>query len=365
MIINSFSANNYRNIENLSLEPCGGINIIYGDNAQGKTNLLEGMWLFTGYKSFRGSRDAELKSFGSDFARLTLEYTGNVRRIGCELTVDDKRKVKQNGVLLDSPSELIGGFLAVVFAPSHLSLVKSGPAARRQFLDIAISRHSPRYSESLSRYRHALEERNSLLKDLRAHSELYETCELWEQQLAAYGAAVVYDRYRYTAHLMQAAQEIYAGLCAGCEQLDVLYEPSGCKPDGVLNKKELAAQLANSYAQERSKDISLQFTTTGPHRDDIAVKINSQDARSYGSQGQQRSAALALKLGESRLIKEITGEVPVILLDDVMSELDPGRQDYILNKTEQTQVFITCCEPTQALRARTGREFKINRGGLC
>ena len=364
MIIEEAAIKSFRNITELCFSPCEGINIIFGENAQGKTNMLEALWLFTGYKSFRTVRDCELISFGAPLSRLSMTYTTRVRSFKCEIAIDDKRHAKQNGVELKSASELVGGFLAVIFSPVHLSLIKDGPSERRKFLDIAICRLSPGYSEALKKYRYALNERNSLLKDVQYHSELYDTLEIWEQQLAVHGARIIDNRIRYVNKLSQQAGTVYNGLCAGKEEFCAVYAPEKLSLPDFAQRKEIAFSLLAQLKADRKNDILLKTTTSGPHRDDLSVRLNGKSVRSYGSQGQQRSAALALKLGEAQVTEEVSGEKPVILLDDVMSELDVNRQDYILNKINGYQVFITCCEPSQALRACTGKSFNIQNGGI-
>lgn len=362
MIIKKLSVSNYRNIENILIEPSESINIIYGQNAQGKTNLLESIWLFTGCKSFRSKRDKELVKFEQSFAKNEMDFFAKGRDQSAVIYVDKKRTAMKNGVTLKSPAEMIGEFYAVIFSPSHLSLVKEGPVNRRRFLDTALCQLKPHYAKGLAKYTHTLEQRNALLKDIQYHSELYDTLEVWDDKLSSYGAAVVSERIKYTKMLSEISADIYSGLSGGKEEMTVEYVNNL----GLYDEDPYAVKdfLFESLKTTRRDDIYNKVTSIGPHRDDLNIKINGLSARSFGSQGQQRSSALAVKLSEAQIIKELTEENPVILLDDVMSELDLNRQDYILNNIENRQVFITCCDPNTVLRLCEGKTFHIENGGV-
>lgn len=364
MTVNDLCLTNYRNIENFNINLCSGVNIIYGENAQGKTNIVEALWLLTGYRSFRGARDRNLVMFGKETAKIKANYNTNVRKITCEIIISDKRRAYKNAILLDSPSELIGEYPATVFSPTHLSLIKDGPAERRKFLDIAICQLSPGYAEALKKYRFALTQRNILLKDIKYHDELYDTLETWEAQLALYGAKIVSRRIKYVNTLKDFAQGIYDGICDSSESLNMAYAFRNASVKSEQDEEEIRCELAGSLKAGRKDDIFLKTTSIGPHRDDLRIHINGKSARVYGSQGQQRSAALSLKLGEAQVIQKMTGEKPIMLLDDVMSELDRNRQDYILNKISEYQVVITCCELSQPIKLCDGKTFKIKNGGL-
>ena len=350
----------FRNIRNLRIEPCEGVNVIYGDNAQGKTNLLESVWLFTGCRSFRGSKDSELINFNARKALLSLDYYGYDREQNISLEIEKGRKFALNGVSLKSPSKIMSEFLAVVFSPVHLSLIKDGPYERRKFLDIAISQLKPKYAVSLSQYNKAVAQRNILLKDIAYHGELYDMLDVWEERIAFYAGEVVRQRIGYVNRLAPFCGEIYGGISNKKEELSVNYVQS-CPAVGD-NKTELYESFKNLLFASRKNDILTGSTSIGPHRDDIEIKIDGLTARSYGSQGQQRSAALALKLGEAAVIKEFSGEQPVALLDDVMSELDESRQNYILNHIKDWQVFITCCDPGSVKNLKDGKAIRIKGG---
>jgi len=363
MRVNSLKATDYRNIKSLEIFPCENVNIIYGENAQGKTNLLESIWLFTGCRSFRGSKEQEFIKFDSTFASLNIGFFGNGREQCAKIKIEDKRRAELNGVSLSSVSKLIGEFFAVVFAPTHLSLVKEGPAQRRKFLDIALCQLKPRYANALTQYNRAILQRNALLKDITYHSELVDTLERWDDKLCTLGAVITAERIKYIKRLEPFIEEIYGGISNGREIMKASYLT---QTQLVANiETELKQELLQQFKLSRKQDIFSGSTSIGPHRDDLNIEINGLLARSFGSQGQQRSCALALKLAEAEIIKSITGEQPVALLDDVMSELDNIRQDYILNHIEDRQVFITCCEPSALLKMSGGKAFELKEGALC
>ena len=364
MKINSVKLNNFRNISSMELHATDGVNVIYGENAQGKTNILEAIWLFTGCKSFRGSKDTEFIKFNEDFAKINLDFSDNVRNKKSEIIIGNKKKnVSLNGVSLRSSSELIGSFYAVIFSPSHLSLIKDGPSGRRRFLDTALCQLKPSYAEHLAGYRRALLQRNALLKDLHLSPQLYDILDSLDDQLSRYSSAVISERLKYIEILSQYSKQIYAGISENKEYFNVTYSRNDIT-DINISVSDLYNLELERIKNARKEDVLYKTTTIGPHRDDIDILINNVSARSFGSQGQQRSCALALKLGESEIIKKITGETPVALLDDVMSELDEKRQDYVLNHINDRQVFLTCCDPSQVLRLCGGKSFLINGGEI-
>ena len=362
MTVNSVKIKNFRNIADLSFTADNGVNVIYGENAQGKTNILESIWLFTGCKSFRGAKDNELIKFGEDFSKINLEFSDNLREKKSEIIIANKKKnASLNGVSLRSTAELIGSFYAVIFSPVHLSLIKDGPSARRKFLDTALCQLKPSYAEHLAGYKRALVQRNALLKDLHLNSELYDMLDTWDDQLARYSACVIKERIQYIDLLSDYSKNIYSGISENKEEFSVFYSKKISKDYSV---KDIYLSEIENLKNSRKEDIFSKTTTVGPHRDDLEILINNVSARSFGSQGQQRSCALALKLGESEIIKKVTGETPVALLDDVMSELDEKRQDYVLNHINDRQVFLTCCDPSQVLRLCGGKSFLIKGGEI-
>ncbi len=362
MTVSSVKIKNFRNISDLSFTADNGVNVIYGENAQGKTNILESIWLFTGCKSFRGAKDNELIKFGEEFSKINLAFCDNLREKKSEIIIADKKKSAfLNGVSLRSTAELIGSFYAVIFSPVHLSLIKDGPSARRKFLDTALCQLKPSYAEHLAGYKRALIQRNALLKDLHLNSELYDMLDTWDDQLARYSACVIKERIQYIDLLSKYSKDIYSGISENKESFSVFYSKNIDKDFSV---KDIYLSEIENLKNTRKEDIISKTTTVGPHRDDLEILINNVSARSFGSQGQQRSCALALKLGESEIIKKVTGETPVALLDDVMSELDEKRQDYVLNHINDRQVFLTCCDPSQVLRLCGGKSFLIKGGEI-
>lgn len=364
MTVNSVKIKNFRNISDLNLIADSGVNVIYGENAQGKTNILESIWLFTGCKSFRGAKDNELIKFGEDFSKINLEFQDNVREKKSEIIINDKKKCAfLNGVSLRSTAELIGSFYAVIFSPIHLSLIKDGPSARRKFLDIALCQLKPSYAEQLAGFKKSLLQRNALLKDLHLNSQLYDLLDTWDEQLAKYSAAVIKERINYIDLLSEYSKNIYSGISENKENFSIFYSREEYKNKDI-SVKDIYLNEIEKIKNARKEDVIARTTTIGPHRDDLEILIDNVSARSFGSQGQQRSCALALKLGESEIIKKITGETPVALLDDVMSELDEKRQDYVLNHINDRQVFLTCCDPSQVLRLCGGKSFLIKDGEI-
>lgn len=365
MNVRSLEVTNFRNIETLQLEPGTGVNVIYGENAQGKSNLLEAIWLFTGLRSFRGSKDKELIRFGEEQAGLELIFDNDIREMTAGLTIGEKKKAVLGGVPQETVNRFMGEFLAIVFAPSNLELVRGGPSERRRFLNQTLCQLKPNYAHRLAQFNKILQQRNILLKDLTYHSELYDTLEIWDERFASFAAYLILEREAYLKALRPSLLEFYEGISGGREEIDVQYDAGRHyeSKDGPSLKEEILGQLALN----RKEDLTAGFSTLGPHRDDLSVLLNGVPIKAYGSQGQQRSAALSLKMAEAAVIRDLTGKQPVALLDDVMSELDIHRQDYILNHIEGWQVFITCCEPTDILKSKcgTGNMFEIKDGKLC
>ncbi|MBE6792224.1 MAG: DNA replication/repair protein RecF [Ruminococcaceae bacterium] len=354
MRVTAFSAMGFRNLTVERCVPDEKVNIFWGDNAQGKTNLLEALWLFTGSRSFRGAKDRELRGFDAAQTALSLNFFGEGREQTADITIERARQVTLNGVALSAPSQMAGRFLGVVFSPAHMQLIKGGPEERRRFLDTAYCPLRPAYTETLLSYQKALRQRNALLKSGCVDSLLLEP---WDRELANYGARIIAARRAYIKRLRPAAEEIYRGLSQGKEPFSLEYM---C----ALPQENTAQALYQALQNAHAADMQAGFTSVGPHREDLEVLVDGISAKSFGSQGQQRSAVLAIKLAEARLLQEITGEAPVVLLDDVMSELDPSRQEYILNALSAWQVFITCCDPAPLYRLCSGKAFEMKGGRL-
>ncbi len=359
MKINHIEIENYRNIENLSLD-FEDVNIIYGENAQGKTNIVEAIYLFTGAKSFRGVRDKELIRFGEEFSKLKIDFSNKNREQNAELLIKGRRNATLNGVKKKSASALGNELKAVIFSPVYLSMIKDGPAERRKFIDSALCQLKSNYRTVLKEYNRCLTQRNMLLKDIPNNPSLKDMLYIWDKNYAKAGAKIIYQRRKYIEALLPYAKDIYSGLSSGKEEIDLVLK--GDFDYENLETDQIEKKLMISLENNRSQDIINRITTIGPHRDDLEILINGKSARNFGSQGQQRSSVLALKLAEASLLRDMTDEEPIALLDDVMSELDESRQDYILNHIKDWQVFITCCDANTVLRLKKGKTFHIKNG---
>lgn len=361
MKIKTIEIANFRNIESLNLD-FEDVNIIYGENAQGKTNLIEAIYLFTGAKSFRGVKDRDVIRFGCDLAKLNIAFENNNREQTAQLIIKNKREAELNGIKKTSVSVLSDEIKAVIFSPAHLSMIKDGPAERRRFIDSALFQIKAPYKSLLKEYNRCLDQRNMLLKDMSKHAELEKMLYIWDRNLAHAGAKIINQRKKYIDALLPFAEEVYDGLSSGREKISLSI--SGAFEYNELQSEEIENELIALLEKNREKDKINRMTTAGVHRDDVLILINGKSARTYGSQGQQRSCVLALKLAEAALLKKMTGNEPIALLDDVMSELDEYRQDYILNQMKDRQCFITCCDANTILRLKKGKTFHIKNGGL-
>ena len=344
MKIKSFEAKNFRNIENCKIQFSDGINLLIGKNAQGKTNVAEGIYLFSRGKSFRGSSEGELVAFGKDGFYISVEYDGKIGNERLEYSVFGKeRSRKKNGYKISKITEMIDNFKCVLFVPDDLSLVKGGPELRREFLNVAASKCYSDYINYYKGYKVAQENRNCILKN--AKSGLYfDMSELlaWNESVAEYSSHICKIRRQYIEKIEKHAKKILYEISGEREELSLRYES-----DIDENIKEIS-DIKEEYKRILSSDISREINTGyslfGPARDDIEIKINKKTAKSFASQGQQRSVVLAIKLAEGEVIKEIFGEYPVFIFDDVMSELDEKRRKYILENIKEKQIIITSCE---------------------
>ena len=359
----------YRNLEDGEIFPCQGVNVIYGGNAQGKTNLLESLWLFTGGHSFRGAKDSELPRLdpatgeNGPRAALALDFFSEEREQTALLRIENGRRSSEiNGVKKKTGAALMGKVRAVIFSPEHLLLVKEGPARRRSFLDGALCQIRPSYAGLLTVYNRALLQRNALLKDISRFPELSDTLEVWDLRLADLGAQIMVQRRDYAQKLSHQVREVYWGISKGKEEVSLAYAPS-LRALGMDFTRDQAQQAFLQELQRgRKTDIRAGFTAQGPHRDDLDLSINQMSARAFGSQGQQRSLVLALKLGEAEMLLKSWGETPIVLLDDVMSEWDQSRKDYLHNHLQGRQVFLTCCSPETVDLQETGMRFRVEDG---
>jgi DNA replication and repair protein RecF len=368
MHISHFSAARFRNLERATLEPCPGVNVIYGENGQGKTNLVEAIWLFTGCRSFRTAETADLVRQGTADAMLRIAFESNAREQRAELYIQKRRELRLNGFAEETPRRMLGVFPAVAFTPATLALAQGGPGERRRFLDVALCMLRPVYAVHLAKYLKALAQRNALLRrPVPEGANAIEALLLpWEEALAREAAAISIARRQYLQALLPHAGAFYAGISGGREVLAPAYQPHGLLPEewNEASPEALTEAYRAALAQSRRADLRRQMTGLGPHRDDLYLQLDGMRLRAFGSQGQQRSAALALKLAEAAVLREQTAECPVALLDDVLSELDAGRQRDLLRYLDGWQVFLTCCEPGHLLHAQCGKIFEVKQGNI-
>lgn len=356
MIIKKLTCKNFRNFCNISFFPSDSVNVIFGNNAEGKTNLLEAIWLFCGAKSFRGTKDAELLKFNEQKAENEIEYYfGDILKKS-KIIIEQKRTAEISGKTV-SPGTLAGSFYCVVFSPLDLNIINDGPAVRRKFLDTAIGQIYPLYNLKLRKYHQAVKQRNTLLRDINFHPDIEPLLDDFEKSLASSVFEIQKYRRRYIEILKKAAISIYDGISKEKEKLNISYFSE-------VKEGLNISEIQNLLFLKRKEDIITGNTSIGPHRDDILIFLNDKMIKSYGSQGQKRSAAISLKLAEANVLKDITGEYPVVLLDDVMSELDKERQSFILNNIKNWQVFITCCDPSNINGLEKGKVFKMKNGNI-
>lgn len=360
MIIKHHSAKNFRNLQSVSFDPHPEMNVIYGENGQGKTNIIESIWILTGFYSFRARKNAQLIEQGKAEAEIENIFYSHSREQNAVMKINKRKEIVLNGVKEESPRVMMGKYYAVVFSPSTLGLVQDGPGERRKMLDVALSLVKPNYAVIMSRYLRVLDQRNALLKKFGERSFEYDYIMPWDNELASLGAKIIKYRLDYVEELSAFSSEIYKGISSGREEFTFHYDFSAEN----ISEEEIKEKLIADIEKTREADIKRLYTNAGPHTHDLVLNLNGRDARTFGSQGQQRSCALAMKLGEASIIEKITGECPVVLLDDVMSELDEGRQTFILNYLDNWQVFITCCDPSQLLRSKKGKAFEVINGEI-
>ncbi|MEE1313383.1 MAG: DNA replication/repair protein RecF [Lachnospiraceae bacterium] len=333
MYIKSLELKNYRNYEDLAVSFSPGSNLFFGDNAQGKTNILESIYVSGTSKSHRGSKDKELIRFGEDEShiRLILNKRDVDHRIDLHLKKRKTKGIAIDGIPIRKSSDLLGMLNIIFFSPEDLSIIKNGPGERRRFLDMELCQLQKIYMFHLAQYNKVLKQRNQLLSQIAFQESLIDTLEVWDMQLVQYGSSMIEKRKEFIEELNKIICGIHHKLTGGREDIVVTYE----------NQVE-ADEFAKQLAKRREMDLKYKNTGVGPHRDDIKFMVNGIDVRTYGSQGQQRTAALSLKLAEIELVKKKIGDKPILLLDDVLSELDSNRKAYLLEGIKEIQTFITC-----------------------
>ena len=348
MIIKSLKLKNFRNYELLSLDLNQATNIFYGDNAQGKTNILEAVYLCGTTKSHRGTKDRDMIRFGEEESHIEVVVEkGNVPyQIDMHLKRNSPKGIAIDKVPIRRASELFGMLHLVFFSPEDLNIIKNGPAERRHFIDLELSQLDKVYLSHLSSYQRIVNQRNRLLKDMYDRKELLDTLDIWDMQLADYGQRIIERRKQFVEEINEIVQEIHSKLTGEKETLRLSYESSSAE-----------IPLYDAIRRNRERDLRMKSTSVGPHRDDICFLADTLDIRKYGSQGQQRTAALSLKLSEIELVKRVIHDTPVLLLDDVLSELDKHRQNYLLDSIHEVQTLITCT----GLEEFVNHRFSVNK----
>lgn len=339
---------NWRNIENMELSFVPEVQLILGNNAQGKTNILEALSLASTMRSFRTSKENILIRQGEKQAtiRLIFEKKGREQQLQLTLTEGEPKKVYLDGRHITKTRDAIGLFCSVLFTPDHLMMIKGAPGERREFLDMALCAASPRYTEDLLQYNKALKNRNRLLKS--ENSALFATLPVWDDLLCRYGAAIAAARADYIEKLSEVAAQEYEHISAGGEKLKIVYINQFAKDKKTI--EEYYTLMLEQMEKRREKDIENQSTGVGIHKDDFLTLLAGKSAKFFGSQGQIRSCVLSIKMAEAALIEQQSGIKPVILLDDILSELDESRQNYILRHTFENQCVVTACEPDKLER---------------
>lgn len=333
MFIESIELLNYRNYEQLHMDFHEGTNVLYGDNAQGKTNILEAVYVCSTTKSHRGSKDKDIVRFGEEEShiKMMVRREGIPYRIDMHLKKNRTKGVAVNGVPIKKASELFGIVNVIFFSPEDLNIIKNGPSERRRFVDLELCQLNKIYVHNLVQYNKVVMQRNKLLKDLESNSSLKETLDVWDIQLVKYGKELIKIRTEFIKDLNNLIFDIHFHLSGEKEELFIQYEPN-----------VTIDEFEEALKKNRFQEMKQKLTLTGPHRDDLNFIVNKTDIRKFGSQGQQRTAALSLKLAEIELVKRTVKDYPVLLLDDVLSELDNKRQEHLLSEINHIQTMITC-----------------------
>lgn len=348
MIIKSLEIVDYRNYDSLNLEFDRGTNILYGDNAQGKTNILEAIYLAATTKSHRGTKDKEIINFDKEEAhiRTFLEKEEIETRVDMHLRKSGTKGIAIDGQRIKKAADLMGICNVVFFSPEDLGIIKNGPSERRRFVDMELCQLDSFYLYNLNHYNKIVNQRNKLLKDMYMNPDLKETLNIWDMQLVSFGSKIIERRKFFAEQLNEIIYDIHKKLSGGREEIRIVYEPD-------VEIEDYETKLKHS----QDRDIKSKMTTVGPHRDDFSFYVGDIDIRKFGSQGQQRTAALSLKLSEIEIVKKITRDTPILLLDDVLSELDSNRQNYLLNSIGNIQTIITCT----GLEEFVNNRFEINK----
>ena len=363
MALNSIELRNFRNYAQLQLDFEPGVNLIVGDNAQGKTNLLEAIAYLGSGKSFRAQKTGEMIRFGADFAEISGEVFAEERQQTLRWVLfsgSRPRQIWRNGAKKKTAADISGVMSTVLFCPEDLMVLKTGAAARRRLGDHALCQLRPNYDAALTEYNRILEIKSRILKDHHENPAVLEILPEYNARLCQVGALIISYRARFFEGLGKAAAEYHGQFSGGKEEFSLQYHTVSSVTDPFAPVSALTQELQDHLERHYRAELESSQCLTGPHKDDFSVALNGIDLKAYGSQGQTRTAAISLKLAQRELMKRESGQEPVLLLDDVLSELDPGRQDFVLNRIVSGQVFITCCEPGRF--TKLGKTIEICKG---
>lgn len=366
MNVKSISLDFFRNYLHVDAVFDPRLNIICGNNAQGKTNLLEAVGYLSAATSHRARYDRELIQFGVDSAFIKAEVNSRDRdfTLEVELNRQGRRKLFSNGVRLKNAAELSDVINTVLFCPEDLSLIRAGAAERRRFLDDCICQLRPRYAAALAEYKKLHEHKTRILRDCEEHPSLLDTLDDFSLRMAQTGAILIHYRAHFIRKLMEHAPAIHRDFSGGGEALELVYHTVSTVTDPQAAPRDILDQLLQHQESHRRAELESRQCLSGPHKDDLEVLLSGLSAKQFASQGQTRTAALSLKLASREIFKSDTGQWPVLLLDDVLSELDQRRQDFVLGRIEGGQVFITCCEEDKTERLSGGKVFRVHDGKL-
>lgn len=366
MKVNRLELDFYRNYLHVEAAFDPGINVIYGENAQGKTNLLEAVAYLSTAQSHRARYDKELIQFGIDSAFIKADVFARERDFTLEARIyrGARRQLYSNGVRLKTAAELSGVLNTILFCPEDLYLIREGAAERRRFLDECISQLRPRYAAALAEYKKLYEHKTRILRDYADNPSMLDALDEFSLRMAQMGAIIIHYRAHFVKRLMAHAPQIHGDFCGGRETLSLRYETVKTVDAPEAPAKDILPQLLSHQENHRQAELDARQCLSGPHKDDLTVEVDGQSARQYASQGQTRTAALSLKLASREIFQEETGEWPVLLLDDVLSELDARRREFVLNRIGGGQVFITCCEDEGIEQLTGGKTFRVKNGAL-
>ena len=365
MILKNIHLENYRNYSDARVEFAPGVNLLVGENAQGKTNLLESIGYLGAGKSFRTQKAAELIRLGADFAQITGEVFSQEREQSLRWVLfsgSRPRQIYRNGVKKKTTADISGVLQTVLFCPEDLMILKGSVENRRKMWNFSISQLRPNYEAALNEYNRILEQKNRILKDRYENPALLEILPEYNARLCQVGALLISYRARFFEGLSREAKVFHEMFSGGKEEFDLTYRTVSTVKDPFAPVEVLVENLKDHLDSHYRAELESAQCLTGPHKDDFDVTLSGINLKSFGSQGQTRTAAISLKLAQRKLMEKQSGQTPILLLDDVLSELDPGRQDFVLNQIKEGQVFITCCEPQRL--TKSGKTMEICKGQI-